>query len=399
MKKILKFNNIPIWNLVDLQREFSPMAALTQLKAYEEFVKVHCIPLPLMLENEDERYEAYYLTKEFWKKILQNVEWPQMESAEAGLKYFLKLRYEDEIGGPAEERQIPIEDDSVREDITLEVRDSQVFEKLHYICESGKYGATDDEIRKAILLLAICEIAEISALSQQFQNVQQTVSTGTQKDDVKTHTEIEEFPFEENAPLVASEKAYRYWYHDEDHLLEGESIRTVCVKAQMGSNQYAKVMIELYSTVTKALIQTLVLDKDEYRYCNVAGGRIIQFLPLESQSPEISLIRKEADRSEITVKYNGEEPWTLHQNGASCWAAGDKDTGFLLIQNGTANAAFYKPAAEYLVQLKLDMIALPVVEVQIKDGDYQLLTSEGTILSGRASAQMLQAVALNRDML
>jgi len=399
MRKILKFNNIPIWNLVDLQREFSPMAALKQLKAYDEFTKVHCMPLPLMLENSGQRYEAYYLTKGFWQKILRNTEWPTMESAEVCLKYFLKLRYEEEIGGTVEEHQIPIEEDSVREDITQEVYDSRVFEKLQYIRESGNFENTEEEIRTVILLLAICEMAEISPLNQQFQDMSRIINQEDQSDQQQETMAIEEFPFDENAPLVASEKAYRYWYHDEDALLDGESIHTVCVKAQAGNNQYSKVKIELYSTVTQSPVQTVVMDTGEYRYCNVAGGRIIQFLPLESRSAEVSLIRKDADKSEITVKYNGEEPWTLHQNGASSWAAGDKETGFLLIQNGSVNAAFYKPAEEYLVQLKLDMIAAQVVEVRIQNGDYQLLTSEGTIYSGKMQPRMLRAVALNREVL
>lgn len=103
MKKILKLNNVPIWNLTDMQREFSPLAAYAVLQDFCDFAQVHCVPLPTCLETKAaekiERYQAQYLKKEFWLNIPTRCNWPSATSAMDCIQHFAKECYNAATGG------------------------------------------------------------------------------------------------------------------------------------------------------------------------------------------------------------------------------------------------------------------------------------------------------------
>lgn len=394
MKKILKLNNVPIWNLIELQREFSPLAAYETLQAFCLFANAHCVPLPLRLKREEnghlQYYQAKYLKKEFWMNILTRQEWPKADSAVGSMNCFIQECYDAETGGPAQEGTTAVQGEEIKEKLQREIDDASITEKMYHICQSGELGNSPEDIRKAVILLAICEIAEVNAMTQVFRSVQHERSVGEP-------AVPKEFFYDKNAPLIAAEEAYRFWYHDDDILKDGSRIQTVCIKAQPSTNQYAVVKIELYSPKTGKCVQRITLKKGEYRYCNVSEGKIIQFLPNASISNDLCLVRRDASKADYEVISQGGESWNLKQGNISCIAAGSQDTGFLVLSEGKVMTAFYKPAKDYMVQLQFDMIMMNVVEIGLSQQGYTLLLEDGTVISnGKSKKEQRVCLRSNR---
>lgn len=224
-------------------------------------------------------------------------------------------------------------------------------------------------------MLAICEIAEMNALTQTFA---QPVADNSNKVIDTTPTD---FLHEKNAPLATAKEPYRFWYYEEHSLPEDARIRTVCIKAQPTSNQYAVVTIELYSPKTHQCVQRITLKPNEYRYCNVIAGKIVTFLPDASISRDLCLIRKDLTKSAYDVVRPGEETWQLKEDHICRVAVRSRDAGFLLLKDGKVNSAFYTPARDYMVQLQFDMVMANVVDIAVTSKGHSQLLEDGTVVT------------------
>ena len=91
----------------------------------------------------------------------------------------------------------------------------------------------------------------------------------------------------------------------------------------------------------------------------------------------------------------GEEEWVVNAENVSSFTAGMKHDGFIIIQKGKLNYSFYEPARDYFERIKLDMIALPVVEALITDDCYKFLLSDGTIKSNYPLVKNNKIVSLS----
>ena len=397
MRRVLKLNNIPIWNLVDLQREFSPMAAYDQLQEFCSFAGVHCVPLPQVLVNAEnaELYAAKYVTKQFWFSILTRQNWPEdAASPEDCMDKLLRPLYEQEIGG--REGADAVQGKTEQQRLLREFTDAAVSEKLKHIVKSA--GLTNDagDIRQAVTLLAICQLAEVNPLKQSFRALQPEKSAAApeqkksprpqsrlqnqSKPQVEFRQTVTEFPFEKTAALAASGEPYCYWYHEEAEPRKGERIHTVCIKAQPGSRSDQVVRIALFSPTTGKCVQEITLKKGEFRYCNVSAGKIIGFLPDGAVSTDLCLLRDSYAADHYTVIPKDADAWKLNQRGITMAAAGTQQDGFLLLMDGKVSTAFYKPARDYMVQLQFDMIMMPVAELQLTADGCRLLLEDGTVV-------------------
>lgn len=381
MRKMLRCGGSPILNFKDLQNRFSPLALYAQLGAFHDFAAVHCIPLPSQLIDRESggRYNVEYVTKQFWMQTLRRVEWPKkIETAEACLDFLLRdLLPAEEEDEDAQFRKV------CRKGIEKEVSDARLYDKLRFIAGTG----AGNDHKKAVLLLAISELAEMDVLKTGAGDWEEphTPETGVlpsaQRAERRGHAGPILFPYDGTAYLTASSQPYKYWYHDEDTLAPGAEIQTVKIMAKTGSNQYAAVQIELYSTNTKQCLDRITLKTGEYRYCTVSQGRIIKFLPCVSASNDLRLVRPECDKPEIQVLASDVEAWTLNVENVSCFSAGETEKGFLFIQDGRVNFQFFKGAEDFFTRLTLEMIQLPAMEISITREGYEILLSNGTTVA------------------
>lgn len=374
MRKILKLNHVPIWNLSDLQREFSPLAAYEVIQDFCYFARVHCVPLPIHLQNgkNGNPTPAVYLKKDFWLDILTRRDWPDAKSATQCMTYFVQKCYEEASGSLSKGGE-SAQGDNIKAQIEQETSAAMLTKKLEHIRKSGGFQNNPEGSRKAVMLLAICELAEVNPLTQTFQQTQSASAAKCKEPDA--------FLYEKNAALVASEEPYRFWYHDDDAIPEGKRIRTVCVKSQPGANPYTVVKIELYSKKTGECVQKITLAPDEYCYCNALEGSIVCFLPNVDIGRDLCLFRKNASRADYEVVPRNGAPWNLKHGSISCVAAAEQETDFLLLADGKVNTAFYKPAKDYIVQLQFDMIMGNAVEILLTRKGCSVLLEDGTVLT------------------
>lgn len=366
--EILRINDTAVLNFYDLQSKFSPPQVYAQMEAFDHFAAVHCVPLPLQLTDagSGKRYIAEFLTKEFWHGLLHCAQWPaDAASPEDCLMSFLH-RQTDACGENGRDH---------RTQADKEAADAGLTEKLAFIIRCAETGR---DFRKAVLLLAICELAEADPRKTDAGNWKPAPST-----DAGTHKQENTpslFPFDQTAYLIPGSQTYQYWCHDGEALEPGAKIQTMRIEAVESGNQYAQVKVELYSQKTGRRLRTFNLKSGEFRYCTVTQGRIIRLLPGVSLSDDLCLSRPNYASPEIKVCPRDGEAWTLNADRISFFCAGSRSQGFLLIQNGKVNSKFYK-AADYLTRIQLEMVTLPVVEARVGEDGYELLLEDGTTVT------------------
>lgn len=393
MDRILKVNGEPVLNFVDLKRQFDPLYFFRHLETFCTFAEVHCLPLPTLLTSKKtgERYVARYLTKEFWLSVIR--------SADRSLELPAEKQFAGIVEATLKTLRDPDDDEEIITEtvnaLDREISDALINEKLS---ELSRLLGEPDASKKALPFLAICELSEILPSQVDASRwKEETPSTATPKpqemgvssaaqsagasEQPQSNSAIEFFHYENDVYLTAGAYVYRFWYHDENALSKGSRIKTVRIAAKGSANQYASVKIELYSPETKALVQTIILKKDEYRYCNAVDGKIIKFLPVASISDDLCMMREALGSSNLFIQPRNAEAWTLNVDGVSSFAAGGNDRGFLLVQSGKISAQFFKPAEDYFYKLRLGMVPLTVVEAAVKGDEYFLLMEDGTVFS------------------
>ena len=375
MRRTLRIYGAPVLNFRELQQLFSPMELYAQSDIFAGFAAVHCVPIPVILKDSEsgETYPAQGCTKKFWHTMLLS---------------FLS----DESCDPQQDFA------QLCENYADEVKDADLLRKLDFIRE--KTGRKDDN-KEALILLAICELAEADPEQTQWsirnQEKAEDASNGTgsglSEADPQETAQITYFPYEQTASLVTGE-TYRYWYHDDEKLKEDAVIQTVKITAAGGLNHYKKARIELCAESTGQCIRVLELNVGEFRYCTVSRGRIIEFLPNLSISDDLCLARPD---SVVRIHPKDRESWNVDGEDVSCFAAGLQSQGFLLVRNGRLNYQLYKGISNFNTRLQLEMIVLPAVGVRISAGGFEVLLEDGTVVSDQAKKRRLNEITLNPD--
>ena len=375
--KTLRINGTPILNFLDLQSQFSPSELYRQLEAFERFAAVHCVPLPLQLTSLEsgKRYHAKHLNKEFWHGLLRRVDWPEEGSCAWDCLCTLTGQLLRSLEAEQEEA-LAAAQNTLRE----EQADAGLEEKLSFIEHTA---GTGQDPRKTVLMLAICELAEIDP--RKTAPGDWLVPEGSVRSAFRAFagdagTEPVSFPYEQTAYLITG-SLVKYWCYDSETLEPCAKIRTVRLEAKASENQYAVARVELYSEKTGRCVRNVMLKSGEFRYCSVSGGRIIRFLPAVSISDDLCLFRPDYKKPEVQVLPKNGESWTLDTEHVTCFSTGPKNTGFLLIQDGQVNTMFYKTAEDYMTRLQLEMLMLPAIEARVCQEGYEILLEDGTTIS------------------
>lgn len=422
MRSIFLINGTGILTLRDLQREFSPWDIYYNLANFVSFAKVHSKPLPVKVCKKEDGYsvwnDASFFGKSFWFDVLNIHDWKNASDSIrlmglfAEEAVFVKVGIKDkfaltcgDVGIDKEKKKDQCANYAKeKSEMATEYKGLKIEEKIKHIVKTAKLGNSAADVRTAIILLAICELSEINALDFSFSRATATeahskanvnsdkTKTGhsaavmeSSQSDNKTESQIMDFPSTADISLLARDIPYKYWYHSSDILEAGETIKTVCVHAKASNNRYASVIIEVYDEVSKMCVHTLVLAANEYRYCNVAAGKIIKFLPTISISPDAYLCRTDLTKSDITVCGEKTSAWTLSENNISSFSVSNKEDGFVLVQNGKLNTVFYKNANDYVTKTMMSLIVDPVVEIQLTEDGYKALTFKGETVSNISS--------------
>lgn len=388
MKRILRIDGTPILNLYDLQKYFSPWEVYNNIADFAAFAAVHCVPLPVRCKKDGVIATAVTIDKQFWLDTLTGADQYQEKTALALLRKIKSETIEAlKKDNPGENREA---------DVNREYQAQQPEKKLEHIVKNAKLKDTVDDARRAVKLLAICELSEIDPLRRSdFRGTAESATeSARQKSDSLLQDTILPFPMEKTLILTASPTPYRYYLYEEKELKQGETIHTVCVCAKASTrNQYEKVKIQIYSSDRKSVRETIELNPEEFRYCTAAGGKVIRFLPIESAGRNLRLIRADLKSSDITVSGASGEDWSLSLDGISCFSAVDADTGFMFVERGKPNGLYYIPYhSDFMTQTKISMILHPVVEVAVSKNGYRLLCENGEIITNEPGVDTAQRV-------
>lgn len=406
---MLKLNNQIILNAWDFQKYFSPWESYRQLAEVAAFARVHCQKLAtVLLRNEpgktsgleEKRYAARYLDKEFWIQVVEegrnSSAWKyEDKSVKACMQNILRAKFEEDYTSPEQNKPL-----------LQEYTDAKIDEKLQYIISSGKLSSSAQDIRAAVILLALCELAEADVFSQSFRRWEvppakpqrlQPVSApeGETSQDKRIPpapkhktVQAELLPEVEILRLETRGIPYNFCYYEQEELEKGQVIRSVRVEAVMGRDQSRRLTLQMLHPKTNQVVVSTVLNAGEYRDCTVVNGKIIKLLPTMAVSRNLFVARKlAAHNPRFDVVPFGSDPWAIDMDldkvkSITCLAAGDeRNQGFLMVSGGEVITSFYKPCEDYFVRMEMQMIADPIVEVKIEPDGYCLLTGAGTVIS------------------
>lgn len=383
---ILKINGHSVLNFYDLQEHFSPWPIWEQRESYASFVKVHSLPLKLWMDKENGIREVLrYWEKGFWLRVLEKQLreecFPEMSGAVECLQQLGKQDFGADLSQEEASKRME-----------LEFQQQRLAEKLNYIVKSAKLTDSAEDRKTAIVLLAICQLAEMDADKQDFQRwtepepevpVQHVKEISRKK---PLAVAGQPFPLADRVTLKARSQPYDYQYH-EANVLMGKKIKTVRVEAVDGDRADSLVTIILRNANGSAAV-TVRLKPGQYRDCTVSEGQVIGFLPTMSISKTLCIARKDYSSPDIRILPRNGSEWLLDVDvqtarKITCFSAGDNaKEGFLYIRNGKLTKIYYKQAEDYTTRQKLDMVDDRLVEVLLADGTYRLLTEYGEVISG-----------------
>lgn len=395
---MLKLNNQIVLNAWDLQRYFSPWDAIRQIEDVLTFARVHCQRLAIILRDQRNAdtggpvgYSAVYLNKQFWIEVVEEGSKPSSwkyspASVKACFQDILKTKFE-EYTSPEQNKPL-----------LREITDARVDEKLQYIIASGKLTGTPQDVRTTILLLALCELAEVDVFAQSFQRWEtepkkpQTAAASVHQPSRKEPVSLPKEPPAEQVPdvevlrLETRGTPYRFLYYEQDKLEAGQTIRSIRLEAVMGRDKANNVAIHLVHPKTNQVVLSTVLNAGTFRDCTVVDGKIVKLLPTMAISRNLCVARTQKS-AQFEVVPLGSDLWTIDMDtekarGVTCLAAGDEQTqGFLFVSGGKVLTSFYKPCEDFYVRMEMQIITDPVVEAKIVPEGYCLLTSGGSVIS------------------
>ena len=427
MRRILKNEEgIPILNFFDLKKHFQPRVLYNNLELFQSFAKTHCVYITAQLQSgiTKEKYIAKYLTKDFWNMLLSeqelNVECNNDTAIDVFLRYVFRKykKNESEIVSPPTEHTQELSDnneladedeltdaddmisvasreidtqkvnDEIKEELTREIKDADIERELTWLMDSNDKTISVATYLKLLAIAFLCEVppSQTDPALWRINNIQ-----GAPKE---TEVEIKRVLETAKLSLMPGSTVYRYWYHDSDLLSEGQNIRTVKVEAQIGSNRHAEVQIELYSFSTGECIQRFTLMGGEYRYCNVSEGKVIKFLPNAAVSDNLCVMRKDLSHSVLSFITENTESFLL--DGVTSFAAGSREKGCIILKNGKVQDGFYHYEGNERNRKHdlLNMIAVPVVEVEIGNEGYRILLNNGIVVNENGETEKKGVVSL-----
>lgn len=368
---MLRLNGKPIWNIVDLKKDFSVTEIYGQRKEFFVFARVHCSVLSTRLvDNDSESYEASFLTKDFWCKILSFDE--DITPDDSWLDYFVQKRIFEELG----EKHSKSEEKSIREDIETELRDAFIREKLDYIIKNGNVKDTDV---KAVIYLAICEIAEVDVREQIFEVA---VAEDTE---IHQKNNIQDIVFDEEKNILtvnASKTRYHLKVFEGKVLPENLKIRTVRIEAVASVNKYYNAVLE-FCNKKGEIISSVTVRPGEYRYMNVVGDEVVGFLPSVSIENGCCVYRNGYGSRNVKIATNGSQPRTISKYEYECFVSAGKNAGALFIRNGKIVTDYCDFPLDYRTKLVFDMIvaSLNVAEIACIGNTVKVLSNSGKVYS------------------
>lgn len=374
MYRNFKIDGNDILNIYELQDNFSLGKIYSNIEQFKIFAKVHCKPLVKSYYDSDKKLNiASRFDNSFWFDVLCG------EEDKTEYSGYVEYLSGDEKNF-AEGIKKHCRHKEIEEEIIEECKAFQLKEKIKYLFE--KIPKELNSKQNILKLLAICELSHINAL--------EVKDFTFKKEDAISKINLKGIKFfpDKKSEIVfdTANKPYRYWYHCDDKLADGEKIKTVKIKAVGVPGK--KVVIELYSDKDEKLVDSRVINKDGFIYCNIAGGKIIKFLPdVDAALSKCSGYSKEDKRS-IRAAF-------LKKN-VGVFAIGNKEYGYLTAENGKLNCLFYKPARNNEeVEFRLCSIFDNVVELKFTQNGYQILTDKGTVID-KKTEKNVKAVSLER---
>lgn len=366
----MKLNGNTIVNLLDLQRNFDPLQAYAQLKVYHQFVRIHSLFLGLMIGEQ----QAEHIKKSFFcTDILENA----AEGKRLSDKYTARECLRELL-----DTFMINETRSAYDDIKKEIRDEwekeiargRYFEKLAYIEKDAGLGHTLQDAQKAVVLLAICEMAEMNAENCRF--------VSKIKKPAERQSDIKDFTAKDALQIAVGDLPYKFWYHAEDTLAEGETIRTVQLTATGSMSTKKTAVIELYEKKSGKMVCRETLAVGECRWLTAAGDRVIGLLPRVSEANGHRIEWEDGACTALTI--HGRQSWTLAAQKISCFATAGEKEGFLLLREGRVISLYYKLFDDDQHRIRMSMIKNAVEVAHDKRG-YRILTADGRVFSSEAS--------------
>lgn len=403
MRKILKIHGKGILHMLDLKREFDPWEIYKQLDVFCSFARIHSLPLSLMLGDE----RAAFLDKKFWYYIL-NGQYDEGDTAEdkkeydaiiscsgdaeTCLKLFFKdylmrrstIKKSDDAKAYLElyfkecfNRQSPLTNEEIEagnkslgcmtqnnlKQLDEDIQMGWYAEKISHISKAIDEKDSQEQVRKAVALLAICELAEVDARSHSFRTAKQTG--------------IEDFTAEKALTLKTGDLPYQYWHYEDKTLKEEEQIRTV----KLTASGTGKAVIELHSAGKNQCVERVELKAGESRWLNAVGNRVVKFLPNISMCGDQTITQVTRGQEKLQIRGAKNDEWTLNISDVSSFSTSGEHDGFLLIRNGEIVSLYYHRCSDAVSQMRLEMIPGPIVEVMLTGDGYLILRNNGQIAS------------------
>lgn len=387
MYRIYKIDGKPVLNSFELIKSdvFKPLVILDNLSDFLTFAEVHCASLPKVYLNKNKtRQQAEYLKKTnqydvngFWFSLLKNKSLPAAQSSRECFDKFCK-----EFFGFS---RLSKENSRKKDILTEEIDCLEIDEKLSYICKSASKEGQKDFAPTAVRFLAICEIADADARNYSFKISSKRTDSLVNISYLPDNTSV--------LKLTARPEPYKYYYHDDDGLAQGEKISTIKLKAVKGKNIFDKLKVSLYSEKTGELLHTYSIEIGGYRHLNSAGGKIIKFLPTVSVGNDICVYREAYTDPVYYIKDgNGTSVIKLtNASNASSVSAAQDGRGVLFIINGQpySQSLSFKNNP-YLTNSK------DIVEGKLVKDGFVLLHSSGTFFSNLKEFHLKKTASIDK---
>ena len=427
---MLKLSGRFILNLRDLQKKCDPLEILNQKDDFAAFAEVHCVPLPIIFQINEKKYEqAEWLTKEFWNYLLKDES--IFEEIKAGNKaaaelyeeiittlcisyyerkeriqrlketaqineidrkkpwnYYVDICIEKEKQARQEQKEEFTKEDELElrqyldffvskeniEKIKREISLAAIQQQIEVFLKKDACQSMDMKtIIEATAVIMLLEIKAQDAIFKKKAQIEQ--QSGPQYMMMAKEDRV--------VQLTTSSRPYLYYLFEEDRLPEKVKIETVRIEAGIGRNQFEKVIIQLYSEREQKVLFEVSMNKGEYRHCNIIQGKIIKFLPTMSIGGNSWAYRRYYSSGDIRMGGKNQENEIILEYGkeVSCFSVGD--SGALFIKDGKLIAQRYIPYQQnrYITD-EIDALDYEnFVEAVVMEQGYVFLSENGVTYS------------------
>lgn len=191
--------------------------------------------------------------------------------------------------------------------------------------------------------------------------------------------EIKEISQDAEITLYTRSEPYRFALCTKEYVRGKENLRTVKIKAECGSDEFAVAMIEVYDKDGKLSEEPKMLRADEYIYVLASEGKLVKFLPVRVVKDENTYLeRKDLTKGEVTGRIKGKDI-TLYGDDISCFDCDNDWGGYIYINEGIA-VGFNQPYTTNFDAMHWRNESLwngGAVEVMVKGHNFGILYSNG----------------------